>query len=160
MPRAMTRSRGTLLVVLGAVVVVGLTVVWLATRGGGEKAEGSFTAVVRKGSATLAGTVPSAEVKSEIGARAAELVGGQENVTNDIVVDPNVAAGPWLEATIGAFAGLPAAPRPLRYLVADGTLTLEGVAATAAEKAALDETVRALVEGRLEIDDRVTVAGG
>lgn len=155
----MTRRRGTLLAVLGAAVVVGLAVVWLATRGGDEKAQGSFTAVVRKGSVTLAGTVPTAEVKSEIGARAAELVEGSANVTNDLVVDTSVAPGPWLEATIGAFAGLPPAPRPLHYSVENGTLTLEGRAATAAEKKVLLETVRGLVEGRLELDDQVTLAG-
>jgi len=155
----LTRSRWTLLAVFGVAIAIGLVAVWLSTRGADEKAPGSFTAVVRKGSVTLAGRVPSAEVKSEIGARAAELVGGPANVTNDLVVDAGVAAGPWLEATIGAFAGLPEAPRPLRYSVADGTLTLAGKAASPVEKAALLETVRSLVEGRLELDDQVTVAG-
>lgn len=155
----MRPGRGLLVAVLAAAVVVGAVAVWLATRDSGAKPEGTFTAVIRKTSVSLEGSVPTAAVKSEIGARAAELVGGPANVSNDLVVDAGVAPGPWLEATIGAFAGLPPAPRPLRYDVADGTLTLEGEAATGAEKAALLQTVRSLVEGRLEIDDRVTVAG-
>lgn len=155
----MRSGRGLLVAVLAAAVVVGVGVVWLATRDDGAKPEGTFTAVVRKAAVSLEGRVPTAAVKSEIGARAAELVGGPANVSNELVVDDGVAPGPWLEATIGAFAGLPPTPRPLRYAVADGTLTLEGEAASAAEKAALIQTVRSLVEGRLEIDDRVTVAG-
>lgn len=155
----MKATRGSVVALVMVVALLGGVAVWLAVRGGGEKAQGSFTAVVRKSAVTLDGAVPTAEVKSEIGARAAELVGGQANVTNDLAVDTGVAAGPWLEATIGAFAWLPPAPRPLRYAVADGTLTLEGKASSPAEKKILLETVRSLVEGRLAIDDQVTVAG-
>jgi osmotically-inducible protein OsmY len=152
------RNRTLVLSAVGACVVVGAVAIWLVGSGGGASAEGSLDAKVRRASVTLSGVVPSQEVKSEIGARAAELVGGPANVTNDIQVDGGVAAGPWLEAAIGGFAGLPVAPRPLRYSVSGGTLTLEGKAASASEKSALIQTVTGLVEGRLKIDDQVVVA--
>ena len=160
--RAVSASRRRVLVL----AVVGRAVssprssaIVLVTGGGSSSTQGSLTAELQRHSVTLEGVVPSEAVKSEIGARAAELVGGSANVTNNIEVDAGVAAGPWLEATIGAFAGLPTAPRPLRYSVADGTLTLEGKAASASEKSALLETVRGLVEGRLAVDDQVVVSG-
>jgi len=152
------RNRTLVLSAVGACVVLAVVAVWLVSSRGGGSTEGSLVANVRRTSVTLDGVVPSEAVKSEIGARAAELVGGPANVENDIKVDGGVAAGPWLEATIGALAGLPEEPRPLRYSVAGGTLTLEGKAASASEKSALIQTVTGLVEGRLEIDDKVVVA--
>ena len=152
------QNRTLVLAAIGACVVIGVVGIWLVSRAGGASTEGSLTADVQKTSVTLTGVVPSQEVKSEIGARAAELVGGSANVTNDVQVDGGVAAGPWLEATIGAFAGLPAQPRPLRYSVSGGTLTIEATAASASEKSALLQIVTGLVEGRLKLDDQVVVA--
>lgn len=142
-------------------LILGIAVsYWLTTTYEDNGGQGTLSARIGVRSATLEGTVPTQAIKSEIGARAAELVGGAGNVTNNIEVDSGIEGGQWLNAAIGGLAGLPVAPRPLSYRVVGGTLTLTGEAASEQERDALLQTVAELSQSVFEIDDQVTVATG
>ncbi|MFN8221698.1 MAG: OmpA family protein [Gaiellales bacterium] len=156
----MDERRKRVVPALVAWLLLGIVVGYWLTTTYDDAGRGVLSARIGVRSVTLEGKVPTAAVKREIGARAAELVGGATNVTNNLQVDKGVEGGRWLNAAIGAFAGLPAAPRPLSYRVEDGTLTLTGEATTDAEKDALLTTVRNLSQNVFEIEDQVTVGPG
>ena len=111
------------------------------------------------GTLTLRGSLPNEAAKAQILTRAQELYGqGRVRIVDQLVIDPNVGAAPWLTAVP---AILPLLSRMSEHgsVIIDGhSFVLSGRVESERTKAALLNEVAPLTASGLELENHVLVA--
>lgn len=111
------------------------------------------------GTLTLRGSLPTEAAKAQILTRAQELYGqGRSRIIDQLVIDPNVGAAPWLTAVPGI---LPILSRMNEHgsVIIDGhSYVLSGRVESERMKAALLNEAAPLTASGLELENHVLVA--
>jgi len=122
-------------------------------------AAATLYARLEAGTLTLRGSLPTEAAKIQIVTRAQELYGqGRVRIVDQLVIDPNVGAAPWLTAVP---AILPILSRMSEHgsVIIDGhSLVLSGRVETERAKAALLNETAPLIASGLELENHVLVA--
>ncbi|BCA53575.1 hypothetical protein W02_07150 [Nitrospira sp. KM1] len=122
----------------------------------------SFHARLEQGTLTLRGSMPDASTRERILKEArARYDAGKIKIDDQLVVDPQVASAPWLEALPGILPVLGMMNTARGSIIIDGrSLVLSGRVATEQSKIALLSSITPMTAAGLELEDHILSSGG